>query len=214
MTIKELEALIEKQFSHSLSTLPPQFHLSDYRLQVQLTNQNGRRTRSNASAEKYWSPESDEIRISFEPATPEPARRIESKAPEVEVERVPPAPALPTDLCELLRQLDNAEKRPGYDFVALKWFRDAVLPAVRPEWSDPDARNNALRAAIDRGLVRTNKVPNPKSPAFPVTAVRLNRSADEVCGVLGASGGEAGPRFRPLPIRGEPLSSSILRERR
>jgi hypothetical protein len=113
-----------------------------------------------------------------------------------------------------VRQLDNAEKRPGYDFVALKWFRDAVLPAVRPEWSDADARNNALREAIDRGLVRTNKVPNPKSPSFPVTAVRLNRSDDEVCAALGASGGESGFRFRPLPIRGESLSSSILRERR
>jgi hypothetical protein len=214
MTIKELEALFERLFSQSLNTLPPQFRLSDYRLQVQLTNQSGRRTRSNASAEKYWSPESDEIRISFEPAAPEPAPRIEPKAREVEVERVPRAPALPAALCDLLRQLDNAEKRPGYDFVALKWFRDAVLPAVRPEWSDADARNNALRDAIDRDLVRTNKVPNPKSPSFPVTAVRLNRSADDVCGVLGASSGEAGPRFRPLPIRGEPLSSSILRERR
>jgi hypothetical protein len=214
MTIKELEALFERPFSQSLNALPPQFRLSDYRLQVQLTNRDGRRTRSNASAEKYWSPESDQIRISFVPVTPKAAPRIEPKAPEVEVERVPRAPALPEDLCALVRQLDNAEKRPGYDFVALKWFRDAVLPAVRPEWSDADARSNALRDAIDRGLVRTNKVPNPKSPSFPVTAVRLNRSADEACAILGASSGEAGPRFRPLPIRGEPLSNSILRERR
>jgi hypothetical protein len=214
MTIKELEDFFARQFSQSLNALPPQFRLSDYRLQVELTDQNGRRTRNNASAEKNWSPESDEIRISFEPATPEPAPRIEPKAPEVEVERFPPAPALPADLCALLRQLDNAEKRPGYDFVALKWFRDAVLPAVRPEWSDADARNNALRDAIDRGLVRTNKVPNPKSPLFPVTAVRLNRSDEKVCAVLGSDGSEAGPRFRPLPIRGEPLSNSILRERR
>jgi hypothetical protein len=214
MTIKELEALFERQFSQSLNALPPQFHLRDYRLQIQLTNQDGRRTRSNASAEKYWSPESGEIRISFEPATPKAARRIETKAPEIEVERVPRAPALPAELCDLVRQLDHAEKRPGHDFVALKWFRDVVLPAVRPEWSDADARNNALRDAIDRGLVRTNKVPNPKSPSFPVMAVRLNRSADEVCAILGASGGEAGTRFRPLPIRGESLSSSILRERR
>lgn len=214
MTIKELEALFERQFSQSLNTLPPQFRLSDYRLQVELTDQNGRRTRNTASAEKNWSPETDEIRISFEIAAPEPARRIEANAPPVEVKLVPPAPPLPTDLCDLIRQLDDAEKRPGYDFVALKWFRDAVLPAVRPEWSDADVRNNALRDAIDRGLVRTNKVPNPKSPSFPVTALRLNRSADEVCVVLGASGSEMGPHFRPLPIRGEPLSNTILRERR
>jgi hypothetical protein len=110
--------------------------------------------------------------------------------------------------------MDRAEKRPGSDFVALKWFRDAVLPAVRPEWSDAGARAKALLDEIDRGLVRTNKVPNPKSPLFPVTAVRLNRADDEVCAVLGLASGEAGPRFRPLPIRGEPLSNSILRERR
>src|ERR1700683_50919 len=132
MTIKELEALLERQFSQSLSALPLQFRLSDYRLQVQLTNQNGRRTRNTASAEKDRSPESGGIRISFKPAVSDPAPRIEPKAPEVEGERVHRARALLADLCDLVRQLDSAEKRPGYDFVTLMWFRDAVLPALRP----------------------------------------------------------------------------------
>jgi hypothetical protein len=212
MTIKELEDLLARRFSQSLKALP-QFRLRDYRLEVELTDRNGRRARDTASVEKNRSPKSDEIRISFAPATPGPSR-ITIKAPPIEVESAPSALALPGELCDLVRPMDNAENRPGYDFVALKWFRDAVLPAVRPEWSDAGARAKALLDAIDRGLVRTYRAPNPKSPSFPVTAVRLNRSDDEVSAVLGSEGGEAGPRFRPLPIRGEALSSSILRERR
>jgi hypothetical protein len=197
-----------------LNTLPPEFRLSGYRLQVELIDQNGRRRRKTASAEKNWSPDSDAIRIVFESATPEIAPRIDVKAPQVEVERAPQTPSLPADLCGLLRQLDYAEKRPGYDFVALNRFRDAVLPAVRPEWSGADARNNALRNAIERGLPRTSKAPNPKSPSFPITAVRLNRSSEEVVAVLRAAASDDGSRFRPVPICGESLSSTILRERR
>jgi hypothetical protein len=133
MTIRELEALLESQFSQCLNALPPQFRLSNFRLQVELTGQNGRRRRNKASAENNWSPESDAIRIVFKPATPEVTPPSNAKIPQIKTERVPQSPSLPADLCDLVRQLDNAEKRPGYDFVAFKWFRDAVLPAVRPE---------------------------------------------------------------------------------
>jgi hypothetical protein len=59
----------------------------------------------------------------------------------------------------------------------------------------------------------TYKVPNPKSPAFPVTAIRLNRRHPEVAAALEDEEG-ATSEFAPLAIKGEPLSATVLRERR
>jgi len=56
-------------------------------------------------------------------------------------------------------------------------------------------------------------VPNPKSPQFPVTTVRLNRLMPEVKVVLGQNG-SSDLDFHPVEIAGEPLSATILRERR
>jgi hypothetical protein len=63
-----------------------------------------------------------------------------------------------------------------YDFVSLKWFRDVVLKAESFEWAQSDAARQAvLRESIEGRLVLTSNVQNPKSPQFPVTAIRLNR---------------------------------------
>jgi hypothetical protein len=89
-----------------------------------------------------------------------------------------------------------------------------VLPAARPAWTDdPEARNRVLRDAIEKRFVLTSKVPNPKSPTFPVTAVRLNRSLPEIRAIFGASQ-ELEAEFHPAEIRGELLSTTVLRERR
>ncbi len=113
----------------------------------------------------------------------------------------------------MIRSLDRAEKRPGYPFVSLKWFRDQALPAEGWDWTGSDeTRQNVLRIAIEKRLILTSKVPNPKSPQFPVTAIRLNRLMPEVAGVLGEKSEDWD--FHPVEIRGEPLSATILRERR
>ena len=97
-------------------------------------------------------------------------------------------------LSDLIRALDRAESRPGYEFVALKWFRDTVLPAEGFPWaSDHSARQTVLRDAIDKRLILTSKMPNPRSLQFPVTAIRLNRLVPEVTGILGS-------RKAPCPI--------------
>jgi hypothetical protein len=57
-----------------------------------------------------------------------------------------------------------------------------------------------------------SKVPNPKSPQFPVTAIRLNRLLPEIQAILGEQ--VADSDFRPVDIRGEQLSATVLRERR
>lgn len=209
--IKDLESLLEQRLSGSLESLPQQFSLAGYRLHVSLHDKKrGRKKRHNASAGS-WSPESGEIRVSFEPSAEVssiPAKQIAKELGE-EAKVQSPSGAL----CDLIRHLDRAESKPGYGFVALKWFRDAVLPAVRPEWADSDVRNNALREALDKRLVLTSKVPNPKSPEFPVTAIRVNRSLAETRAILG-SPETAGAGFQPVEIRGEPVSATILRERR
>jgi len=61
--------------------------------------------------------------------------------------------------------------------------------------------------------VLTSKVPNPKSPSYPVTAIRLNRQHPQVAAVLGEQD-SAALGFQPVDIRGEPLSETVLRDRR
>jgi hypothetical protein len=208
--IEDVESYLEQIFSKSCSSEFP-----GYRIRVSLLDKNQRKKRKDASA-WYWTPEAGgQILVSFEP---EPQAIPVGSASAVPPAAAPPKtdptpPRTSTALSDLIRALNEAELRPGYGFIALKWFRDQVLPAVRPEWSAPDARSAILRDAIERGLVLTSKVPNPKSPAFPVTAVRLNRSAPQVAEALGAAA-PAPDEFRPIPIRGESLSKTILRERR
>jgi hypothetical protein len=184
---------------------------------------NGRKKRSDASAAN-WSPESGRIEIRFE-ATPE---ELKSAAPkgvpqgsksfaQTQDARVAGSQVSASSLeIELLRALDRAESTPGWNFVSLKKFRDEILPsqpfapgAFQPADVQWEA---AIRSAIEKRLVLTGKVPNPKSPQFPVTSIRLNRLMPEVQEVLGLP--KKRLDFRPIHIKGEPLSAIILRERR
>src|SRR6266487_4523775 len=124
-----------------------------------------------------------------------------------------PGPVATDPLSDLVRELDRVESRPGYAFVALKWFRDTVLPERFPWARDHSARQTVLRDAIDKRLILTSKMPNPRSPQFPVTAIRLNRLVPEVRGILGSPEGAVSD-FEPVPIRGENLSATVLRDRR
>jgi hypothetical protein len=114
---------------------------------------------------------------------------------------------------ELLKALDRAESTPGWSFVSLKKFRDEILPLENlPSIRSDVERQNVLRSAIDKRLILRKPVPNPKSPQFPVTSIRLNRLMPEVQRVLGLPRKDLG--FHPIHIKGEPLSAIILRERR
>ncbi len=114
---------------------------------------------------------------------------------------------------DLICSLDRAESKQGHHFVALKWFRDVALVAEEFDWSRTVGGRDALvRDAIDRGIVLTGKVPNPRKPEFPVTSIRLNRTAQEVQAALRTPYKDA--TFQPIAIRGETLSSTVLRDRR
>ena len=165
-----------------------------YRAHVQFLPKAGHKKPKNATD---WSPESGEIRVTFEPAKPSRQATRQSDP-----------------ISDLVRSLNRAESTPGYDFVSLKWFRDVVLPAEGFDWTESvTARQAALREAIEKRLVLTSKFQNPKSPQFPVTGIRINRLLRAAQAILGADAG-LDSEFDPVAIPGEKLSATVLRERR
>jgi hypothetical protein len=185
-----------------------------YQAIVELCGENGRSKRRNASADT-WSPEEDEVRVYFEradgvEAAPRPARQS----------RAVPEPALeegddgqealiPADLDARVKELCAAlaeAERGGHAFIALKWFRDSFLPRKAFRWNQhPESRQVVLAEAIQRGVVLTSKIANPKTPAYPTTTIRLNRA-------------EAGipdetQRFHPVAAHGDSIAEAIEEER-
>jgi hypothetical protein len=214
-TIKDIEVQLETKASEALKDLGilPQ----GYRCRARLHGKT-RDKRGNASFEKSWSPDTDSIIIKFEP-NPEqlqggaqPLAQGGVAAPSDHAAKSSP---LVTDrLSDLIRTLDRAESRRGYNFVALKWFRDTALTSEGFPWASVDSeRHTVLRNAIDKRLILTSKVPNPKSPQFPVTAIRLNRLMPEVKAILEVPD-QGLPNFQPVSIRGGNLSVTVLRDRR
>ncbi len=219
--IAQLESELAQKLVNPLrNTIPGQ-----YQLRVSLLDANGRKKRSSASADN-WSPVSGRIEIRFEPSpqeekfeSPENSRRAERK-PTPQPNALPEVSKTVVPLLEIetrvLRALDRAESTPGWRFVALKKFRDEVLPSepFAPGAFQPSDVHwqEAIRNAIEKRWILIGKVPNPKSPQFPVTSIRLNRLLPEVQQVLGLPKKDLD--FHPIHIKGEPLSATILRERR
>ena len=187
-----------------------------YQAIVELCSENGRSKRRSAMADD-WSPEEDEVRIYFE--------RIDDAEPYVRPERaqrsLPVAvhhdeeeddsqeAMMPADMDarvkELCVTLAEAE-RGGHAFIALKWFRDSFLPRKAFRWNqNPDVRQAVLAEAIQRGMVLTSKIANPKTPAYPTTTIRLNRAE--------AGLPDEAPRFQPVAVHGETLTAVIDEER-
>ena len=207
-TIKDVEEQVCAKLSPLLEQL--ELLLPGYVCSVRLHGES-RKKRQSALLEKNWHPDSDSIQISFERAAASPqAPSHESVSPSHRPITTPPAS---DPLADLIRALDRAESRPGYSFVALKWFRDTALLSEGFSWSSSDsARKSVLTEAIDNKLVLTNSVVNPKSP-YPTTAIRLNRLMPQVQAILGIEE-QSPPDFSPLRIRGENLSATVLRDRR
>jgi len=213
-TIKDVEKQVAKEVCkplNNLGLLP-----EGYRCSVRLRGKQ-RDKRRTASFDKNWSPETDSICISFKPipeeAEVEPQSVAQSATTVLPNSPAKSIPQVAGSLSDLVRALARIESRPGYEFVALKWFRDVALPSEGFSWANADSIRQILRDAIDRRLILVSKVANPKSPQFPVTAIRLNRLMPEVAAILGIK--DAGMHdFRPVPIRGENLSVTMLRDRR
>ena len=221
--VKEVELEFGKKLDSALADILQDLGYSvpqSHQIKASLLDSNGRKKRSSASAE-HWSPVLGRLEIRFEPvaqqqkqvnsAASQPAARQSPAKPEklsMAMPGVHPAEA------DLLIVLDQAESRPGWNFVPLKKFRDEILPQEHlPSMRTDVERRSALASVIEKKFVLLGKVINPKSPQFPVTTLRLNRLMPEVKVVLGQTNSQD-LDFHPVEISGEPLSATILRERR
>jgi hypothetical protein len=210
------EALNELAFStdpglaRALHFLAP----AGYQAIVELCGENGRSKRRNASADT-WSPEEDEVRIYFEridgaEAAPRPIRSPRAAEPAFEDEDDDGQEAMiPADLDARVKELCAAlaeAERGGHAFIALKWFRDSFLPRKAFRWNQhPESRQAVLAEAIQRGVVLTSKIANPKTPAYPTTTIRLNRAE--------AGMPDEAQRFHPVAAHGDSIAEAIEEER-
>ena len=225
ITIPEAEELIEESLhelayssdpglARALRFLAP----AGYQAIVELCTESGRSKRRNASADT-WSPEEDEIRIYFEridgeePA-PRPVRTqrvvaAPASAPIIEEEDDSQEALLPADMYARVKELCGAlaeAERGGHAFIALKWFRDSFLPRKTFRWNQqPESRQAVLAEAIQRSVVLTSKIANPKTPAYPTTTIRLNRAEAGIP--------EEAQRFRPVEATGNAISEALEEER-
>ncbi len=185
-----------------------------YQAIVELCSENGRSKRRSALADA-WSPEEDEVRIYFERADDsEPAARP-SRAPRAVQDHVfddepdSQEAVIPADLDARVKELCAAlaeAERGGHAFIALKWFRDSFLPRKAFRWNQhPESRQSVLAEAIQRGVVLTSKIANPKTPAYPTTTIRLNRAEAGIP--------EEAQRFHPVAVHSGSIADAIEEER-
>jgi len=221
LSIPDAEEIIEEALSELAFSQDPGLARAlrflappGYQAIVELCSENGRSKRRNASANS-WSPEEDEVRIYFERMDGgEAATRSSrgSRAPipqnfeEAEEDEEIANPAdLEARVKELCAALAEAE-RGGHAFIALKWFRDSFLPRKAFRWNQhPESRQAVLAEAIQRGVVLTSKIANPKTPAYPTTTIRLNRTE--------AGMPEEAQRFHPVAVHGDSIAEVIEEER-
>jgi len=209
-TLNELGESTDPGLARALHFLAP----PGYEAIVELCGENGRSKRRNASADT-WSPEEDELRIYFEridgdEAAPRPARAPRAAAdPGFDEDEDGQESVIPADLDARVKELCAAlaeAERGGHAFIALKWFRDSFLPRKAFRWNQhPDSRQAVLAEAIQRGVVLTSKIANPKTPAYPTTTIRLNRAEAGIP--------EEAQRFHPVAVHGDSIEQAIEEER-
>jgi hypothetical protein len=186
-----------------------------YQAIVELCSENGRSKRRNALAGS-WSPEEDEVRIYFEriggdEEAPRPTRAQRAVSEQVfdEDEDDSQEAVIPADLDARVKELCAAlaeAERGGHAFIALKWFRDSFLPRKAFRWNqNPESRQAVLAEAIQRGVVLTSKIANPKTPAYPTTTIRLNRAEAGIP--------DEAQRFHPVTAHGDSIAEAIEEER-
>jgi hypothetical protein len=222
MSIPDAEEMIEEALNELAFSADPGLARAlrflappGYQAIVELCGENGRSKRRNASADS-WSPEEDEVRIYFERVEDGESAPRASRAPRAVTE---PAfdeedddgqeVVIPADLDARVKELCAAlaeAERGGHAFIALKWFRDSFLPRKAFRWNQhPESRQAVLAEAIQRGVVITSKIANPKTPAYPTTTIRLNRAEAGIP--------EEAQRFHPVTVHGDSIAEAIEEER-
>jgi hypothetical protein len=220
LSIPEAEEIIEEALSELAFSQDPGLVRAlrflappGYQVIVELCSENGRSKRRNASAET-WSPEEDEVRIYFERTSEEAEPQRNYRAPRTVAprgfdEEEPGPVVIPADMDTRVKELCAAlaeAERGGHAFIALKWFRDSFLPRKAFRWNQqPESRQAVLAEAIQRGVVLTSKIANPKTPAYPTTTIRLNRAEAGIP--------EEAQRFHPVAVHDGSIAEAIEEER-
>jgi hypothetical protein len=221
LSIPDAEEMIEEALNEMAFSTDPGLarvlHFlapAGYEAIVELCGENGRSKRRNAMA-NTWTPEEDEVRIYFEriegdEAAPHTARA--SRAPAeygLDEDEDGQEAVIPADIDARVKELCAAlaeAERGGHAFIALKWFRDSFLPRKAYRWNQhPESRQAVLAEAIQRGVVVTSKIANPKTPAYPTTTIRLNRAE--------AGMPDEAQRFHPVAAHGDSIAEAIEEER-
>ncbi|MGH9482239.1 MAG: hypothetical protein ACRD1L_09115 [Terriglobales bacterium] len=206
MTVIEIEAALAEFLNSHPANLP--FGAEVEAVQV-LAGHKRQTTRKRRPTADRPSDKGDSLFIILRPARAKAAAPPSSPAQP----RVPPENANEAQLADLLCALRLAERTPGHSFVALKWFRDTILPRQSQAWvKSPEARDRILREAEQRGWVTIEKIPNPRNPGFPTSTLRVAGSNAEVQRILGETPA-LGWGFTPIAIKGEPLSETVRRMR-
>ncbi|HTA80203.1 MAG TPA: hypothetical protein VK720_11690 [Terracidiphilus sp.] len=219
LTIPDAEEIIEEALGELAFSQDPGLARAlrflappGYQAIVELCSESGRSKRRNASAET-WSPEEDEVRIYFERTDDAVARELRAPRAVVDhafdAEEDPQPPMIPADLDARVKELCAAlaeAERGGHAFIALKWFRDSFLPRKTYRWNQhPESRQAVLAEAIQRGVVLTSKIANPKTPAYPTTTIRLNRAEANIP--------DEAQRFHPVAVSGGSVVEVLEEER-
>ncbi len=186
LSIPDAEEIIEEALNELASSTDPGLAQAlhflappGYQAIVELCSENGRSKRRNAMADA-WTPEEDEVRIYFEridgaEMEPRPARAARAAAETLPADRIfdedddGQETVIPADIDARVKELCAAlaeAERGGHAFIALKWCRDSFLPRKAFRWNQhPESRQTVLAEAIQRGVVVTTKIANPKTPA-------------------------------------------------
>jgi len=208
-SIGELQAEIEAAMSKlDVSLLPEDLKALSYLRpagvlpRVSLRHSEGNRQIRRTADAKHFTPENCVAVVSFEP---DDESGVDAAIPQ----------SVAPEISEVVTALSKAESDHRFrEFVGLKPFRDQYLPEFPFGWTaSAEERDRVLRQAIGEKLILRHQVPNPKAPRYPTTAIRLNKSHPSVDAVL-KSTHEARSPFHPIAIRGEPLSSTVIAERR
>jgi hypothetical protein len=220
LTIPDAEEIIEEALGELAFSQDPGLMRAlrflappGYQAIVELCSENGRSKRRNATADS-WSPEEDEVRIYFErtddsEAAPRSVRSQRLAAEPVFEDEDAQQNLVPADLDTRVKELCAAlaeAERGGHAFIALKWFRDSFLPRKTFRWNQhPESRQAVLAEAIQRGVVLTSKIANPKTPAYPTTTIRLNRAEANIP--------DEAQRFHPVAVHDGSIAEAIEQER-
>lgn len=108
----------------------------------------------------------------------------------------------------LIGALDTQQRQRG--FIWAGYVVKTLLPSMGVDAHEAQV---LLERLVQEEIVEIERIPNPNNQNFKTSSVTLRHDNDIVRAVLGQNGGTK-KTFQPVPVRGEPASATLVRERR